>query len=198
MRIIIRIVLLAALGFLASPVLAQDTRSEASANVTGNFQRQASGDGTTDTASGSGGLLFGYRFHFNNWNAIEVNYSYTNFSQRYTPGFTTQARANELGVAYVNTLGRPADARIRPFFEVGTGGLVFSPIPAGSTTNGSLQTRPALVYGGGVDFRASDRISVRLGYRGLLYTAPDFFVNVEVTKALTQMAEPYAGVVFRF
>lgn len=185
-------------GLVSVPLFAQEDHSDLSFDFTGNFQKQATGLGTTDTATGSGGLLASYRYHFNNWNAVEANYDYTKFSQFYTPGYTTQARANEFSVAYVNTLGRPAEARFRPFLEAGTGELSFSPIAAGSTTSGQRQNRVAFLYGAGVDWHAKNRFSVRLGYRGLLYNAPDFVVAVQVTRALTHMAEPYAGIVFRF
>src|ERR1700723_2747910 len=39
---------------------------------------------------------------------------------------------------------------------------------------------------------------VQAGYRGLIYTAADFSVPTQVTNAKTNMAEPYAGVSFRF
>jgi opacity protein-like surface antigen len=142
--------------------------------------------------------LANYRFHFNDWNGIEANYAYTKFSQYYTPGFTAQAQANEFTVAYVNNLGRPAKAKIRPFVEAGTGLLIFSPVPAGSTTNGTRQDRAVFLFGGGVDWHIKRNISVRLGFRDLIYTAPDFAVGVQVTKAATQMPEPYAGIAFRF
>jgi len=41
-------------------------------------------------------------------------------------------------------------------------------------------------------------LSVQAGYRGLIYTAADFFVPSQVTNAKTIMPEPYVGVSFRF
>ena len=180
------------------PLFAQDGRSEISANFTGNFQDKTTGLGRTDTASYSGGLLTNYRYHFNDWSAIEVNYAYTNFSQYYSPSYTTRARANEWSLAYVNTFGMSANVRIRPFVQAGTGGLFFSPIATGSLATGLTQSRAVFLYGGGADWRLSSNISVRLGYRALIYTAPDFVVGVLITNARTQMAEPYAGIVLRF
>jgi hypothetical protein len=71
--------LVAALALLSLPALAQESNSEVSANVTGNFQGQPSGLGVTDTPSYSAGLLVNYRYHFNHWSAVEVNYGYTRF-----------------------------------------------------------------------------------------------------------------------
>jgi len=191
----------AALFAFALPALAQDgARSEVSVDFTGNFQSQATGLGVTDTPTYSGGFLANYRYHFNRWSAIEVNYDYTRFTQFYAPSgdSLTQSKAQEFTLAYVNTLGVRPGARLKPFVEVGTGALIFSPIPNGSTVAGLTDGRPAFLYGAGLDYRLMPRISVRLGYRGLLYKAPDFSVPSQTTNALTNMAEPYVGVAFRF
>jgi opacity protein-like surface antigen len=190
-----------ALFMFALPALAQDSGgSEVSVDFTGNFQSQTSGLGVTDNPTYSGGFLANYRYHFNDWSAIEVNYDYTRFSQYYYPSSDsiTQANAQEFTLAYVNTLGTKPTARIRPFVEAGTGVLVFSPINAGSTVAGLTDGRPVFLYGAGVDWRATPRISLRVGYRGLLYKAPDFSVSSQLTNAFTNMSEPYVGVAFRF
>jgi outer membrane immunogenic protein len=183
------------------PVSAQDANhSEIAVNFSGNFQAQEKGFGVTDTASDAGGALAVYRYHFNQWSAIEVNYSYTRFSQTYSPsgGSITQANAQEFTLAYVNSLGTRPSRRIRPFVEAGTGGVIFSPVAAGSTVGGLTQDRAVLLVGAGVDWRAIRRVSLRLGYRGLVYKAPDFSVPAQVTNATTIMSEPYLGVVVRF
>lgn len=185
----------------ALPALAQDgAHSEASVDFTGNFQKQATGLGVTDTATYSGGVLANYRYYFGGWSAIEFNYSYTRFTQNYYPsgGSITQANANEFTLAYVNTLGVRRSARLKPFVEVGTGGLIFSPVSAGSTVSGLTQDRAVFLFGAGAEYRVASRISLRLGYRGLVYKAPDFAVSTQVTNATTIMSEPYVGVAFRF
>jgi opacity protein-like surface antigen len=195
----IKISLLAAvLALSSSPALAQQGASEVSANFTGNFQKQASGLGVTDTPTYSGGVLINYRYHFNRWSAVEVNYSYTRFSQRYSSGSFTQADANEATFAYLFTFGIANEARFRPFLEAGTGALFFSPIAAGSNSGGASQNRAALLYGAGTTYRLIGNLSLQVGYRGLVYVAPDFTVGTQLTNAKTQMAEPYAGLTFRF
>jgi outer membrane immunogenic protein len=185
----------------ALPVSAQDAgHSEVAVNFTGNFQAQTKGLGVTDTASDAGGALAVYRYHFNKWSAIEVNYSYARFSQNYSPsgGSITQANAQEFTLAYVNSLGTKPSLRIRPFVEAGTGGVVFSPVSAGSTVSGVTEDRAVFLMGAGADWRAFRRISLRLGYRALVYKAPDFAVPAQMTNATTIMSEPYVGVVIRF
>jgi opacity protein-like surface antigen len=190
--------LIAALALLSLPALAQEGASEVSANFTGNFQKQASGFGLTDTPTYSGGLLVNYRYHFNRWSAIEVNYGYTRFSHFYSSGTFTQANTNEATFAYLFTFGIPRDARFHPFLEGGTGALFFSPITAGSSSGGSGQNRATLLYGAGTTYRLVGNLSLQAGYRGLVYTAPDFTLPFQLTNARTQMAEPYAGLTFRF
>jgi outer membrane immunogenic protein len=174
--------------------------SEVSLDFSGNFQAQAKGLGVTDTASQTGGVLANYRYRFNKWSAIEVNYDHSRFSQFYTPAVTTtHADADEFTMAYVNTLGRPASSRLGPFLEAGTGALIFSPITAGSTVGASRQGRPVFLLGGGIDWRAFSHLAVRIGYRGLIYQAPDFEIQgQQTTNAATTMSEPYFGIVIRF
>jgi opacity protein-like surface antigen len=190
--------LLAALVMLSLPALAQDGNSEVSANFTGNFQKQADGFGVIDNATYSGGFLVNYRYHFNRWSALEANYGNTLFSQDYNSGTVAQARVQEVTFAYMFTFGVDRDARFHPFLEAGTGALFFSPTTAGSTGPSVNQNRPALLYGGGVEYRLARGFSVQGGYRGLVYTAADFSVPTQVTNAKTNMAEPYVGISFRF
>jgi opacity protein-like surface antigen len=188
----------AALALLSLPALAQNGNSEVSANFTGNFQKQADGMGVLDTATDSGGFVVNYRYHFNKWSALEANYGNTLFSQVYNTGTVTRARVQEATFAYVFTFGIAREARFHPFLEAGTGALFFSPSIAGTTGPSINQNRPVLLYGGGVAYKLTHGLSVQAGYRGLIYTAADFSVPSQVTNAKTNMAEPYAGVSFRF
>jgi opacity protein-like surface antigen len=191
--------LVAALALLSLPALAQRGNSEVSVNFTGNFQTQASGFGLTDTSSDAGGVLVNYRYHFNRWSAIEANYGHTQFSQIYSSGNITQSSVNEATFAYQFTFGVSSEARFHPFVEAGTGALFFSsPILAGSNAGGFSQNRPAFLYGGGVTYKLVRQLAVQVGYRGLVYKAPDFAVTSQFTNATTQMAEPYVGLTYRF
>ena len=70
----------------------------------------------------------------------------------------------------------------------------------GTTSTTSTQAKAAFVYGGGVDLGITKRLSVRVGYRGLLYKSPDFKVITPFIKtgAITHLAEPVGGLTFRF
>jgi opacity protein-like surface antigen len=190
--------LAATLALLSLPVVAQEGHSEVSANFTGNFQNQVSGFGLTDSPTYSGGLLVNYRYHFNRWSAVEVNYGYSRFTQVYSSGTFTQANSNEITLAYQFTFGIPTEARFHPFAEAGTGALFFSPILAGSSSGGTTQNRAALLYGAGATYRLLHNLNLQAGYRGLVYTAPDFTLPSQLTNARTEMAEPYVGLTLRF
>jgi opacity protein-like surface antigen len=195
--------LLAVFAIASAPALAQNGHSEFSADFLANYQSTASGQNVTDLSSYSGGFLANYRYHFNSWGAVEVNYSRTRYTQFYSGGngivtSWTQAKAQELTLAFVYSFGSHFNGHLRPFVEGGTGGLFWSPITAGSVGGPYSQDRAALLYGGGVDWKLFSHISVRAGYRGLLFIAPDFNQAGQFTNARTQMKEPYAGIVVRF
>jgi opacity protein-like surface antigen len=190
---------LVGLALVSWPAFAQRGNSEVSVNFTGDFQKQAFGQGITDTASYSGGLLANYRYHFNRWSAIEANYGHTQFTQFYGSGNISQASLNEASLAYQFTFGVAREARFHPFLESGVGALFFSsPSFAGSNVSGLGQNRPAFLYGGGVTYRLKGGLNVQAGYRGLVYTAADFSVPTQLTNATTHIAEPYVGLTFRF
>ena len=195
--------LLVVLAITCVPAMTQNNRSEFSADVTGDFQSSVSGQNITDSPTYSGGFLANYRYHFTDWGAVEVNYSRTRYTQFYsgTAGLInswTQATAQEVTMAFVVHFWDKFNGRLRPFAEVGTGGVFWSPISSGSVGGPFNQSRPVLLYGGGVDWKWFWRLSLRAGYRGLLFTAPDFNVDGQFTNARTQLKQPYAGITFRF
>jgi opacity protein-like surface antigen len=94
----------------------------------------------------------------------------------------------------------PSIARLQPFVLGGGGALVFDPTSnAGGTFAGATrQTRGAFVYGGGADYSIMRHVSLRAEYRGYVYKGPDFNLTSLNTDSWTHIAQPSAGVVFRF
>jgi opacity protein-like surface antigen len=90
------------------------------------------------------------------------------------------------------------NGRLQPFAQAGVGGMLWSPIGAGSVGGPFNQNRAAIYYGGGVDYKWFWRISLRGGYRAVIFTAPDFNVSGQFTNQRTTMKEPYAGITYRF
>ena len=193
----------AALAIFSTPAMAQGNHSEFFGGGFVDYQSAVTGQNVTDTPTYSGGYLINYRFHFNDWGAIEVNYAHTRYTQFYSSGTGsitswTQSNAKELTAAFVVHFWSRFKGRLQPFGEVGTGGLFWSPVPAGSVGGPYNQNRAVLLYGGGFDWKAFGHFGLRVGYRGLFFTAPDFNVDGQFTNTRTQMKEPYAGITYRF
>ncbi|HEX5424196.1 MAG TPA: outer membrane beta-barrel protein [Candidatus Acidoferrales bacterium] len=193
----------AVLLICCAPAMAQGNHSEFFGGATVNYQSTATGQNITDSPTYSAGYLLNYRFHFNDWAAVEVNYAHTRYTQFYSGGTGiinswTQANAKEASMAFVFQFWSRFNGRLQPFVEGGIGGLSWSPVSDGSVGGPFSQNRPALLYGGGFDWKAFGHFGLRLGYRGLFFTAPDFNVNGQFTNARTQMKEPYAGITYRF
>ena len=203
------VVLVAVLALCAFSAAAQSDEEEpevlnynASVNFTGNVQRTATGDGTKDTATISGGFLMNIRrrFHFLPWNGeVEANLAFTSFTQYYNPGFSqTQANTYEASGAYVVPFKSNSWTRWKPFWEIGGAYTRWDPVNTGSVASAQKDHRPGVLYGVGVDYRRYSHLGIRIGYRGLVYQAPDFSLPAQVTNAWTHMAEPYFGIVYRF
>jgi len=196
--------LLALFALLALPTFAQNNHSEVAAAFTGNFQSNVSGQNITDAPSYSGGLLVNYRYHFNDHFSLEGNYARTRYTQFYENGAGlvtswTQATAQEVTMGAVWTFNSIWNGRLQPFVDGGLGGIFWSPISAGTIGGGGFsQNRAGFFYGGGLEHHLFSHFGVRAGYRGILFTAPDFNSFGQFTNARTQMKEPYAGITFRF
>jgi len=73
-----------------------------------------------------------------------------------------------------------------------------TPVYSGSTPGVASQSRPAFVYGVGVDFPAFSHFYFRVEYRGLGYKTPDFQQTGLQTNAYSFLSEPSFGVAYRF
>src|SRR5690348_6811044 len=193
----------AALFVFSGSALAQGNHSEFFGGGTANFQSTVSGQNITDNPTYSAGYLLNYRLHFNDWAAVEVNYGHTRYTQYYSNGVGqitsfTQANAKELTMAFVVHFWARFSGRLQHFAEAGTGGMFWSPVAAGSVGGPFNQNRALILYGAGLDWKAFGHFGLRVGYRGLFFTAPDFNVNGQFTNSRAQMREPYAGITYRF
>lgn len=150
-------------------------------------------------------LFFGSaRYHFNHLHAVEINLGHVSTSQIFSRSpdtFTINADVFEYSGAYVLTPYH--DHRLQPFLFAGVGGLHWSPsnqwidqvqVDFGAVRQNSL----AFLYGGGADYRLWRRLALRIQYRGLIYRAPDFGVSNLFISGKDHMAEPAAGLVFKF
>lgn len=196
--IVVMVVSLSSLG-----VAAQEIRSEVSLQGTGFFTKNSTGQGTTERGTETGGFLVGYRYHFNRWLGAEALYGYDRNTQEYfgPAGFSrVQANVHQATGGFVVNLPTSARSRFTPYLLAEGGALVFDPTgnAFGSVPHAQRQAVGVFSYGGGVDYALVKHLSLRAEYRGLLYKAPDFgLANLKVDK-LTHVAQPSAGIVFRF
>jgi len=208
----------AVLFLLTSIAWAQDNTYEFSLGGAAVFSKQSTGNGTVLTPTNSGAVVITGRYRFSEHSSVEINYAHTANSQIYLASpltYRIQGTIAEYSGAYVFSFHQ--SAKIEPFVFAGAGALVFYPGYNFNTVNGvqtflpvSQQTKPAFLYGGGLDYKIFSRVplvnrsplinhvALRLQYRGLVYKAPDFRVQNLFTGALGHMAEPSVGIVVKF
>jgi outer membrane immunogenic protein len=171
-------------------------RSEVSAQFFGAFVSSTWYGGVQQTATDSGGVLANYRFFFNEYNGVELNYGWAEGTQKYLyfqGPVGVRADSDEATAAFVF---RYPHHRVKPFGLVGTGALVFDPINAAGPE--TVQARAAFVYGAGLDVDFTERVFLRAQYRGLVYNSPDFNTFFLGPDRDTHRAEPSIGFGIRF
>jgi opacity protein-like surface antigen len=193
-------VVVGVLALISIAAVAQENRSEISIQGTGFFTKDAAGNGVFQRANDTGGFLLGYRYNFNRWLAAEANYGYDRNTQFYFSGTSARVQSDIHQITGSAVAKLPSFARLHPYALAGAGALVFDPIGnSGSSFAGAtLETKAAFVYGVGAQYTMTRHFSLRAEYRGLVYKAPSFNVAGLNTDSWTQIAQPSAGIVFRF
>jgi len=197
-------IFLGSMAFLLTlTAAAQENKSEISVQGTGLFTQSSSGNGTTHSATETGGLLATYRYHLNHWISFEGAYGYDLNSQKYlssASAFRIQSRMNQMTGDLVLRLPSRPSARISPYVLAGGGALLFD--PTGNLTDtvfgAQSQTKGVFVYGAGFNYAIRKRIALRVEYRGLVYGTPDFGLSGFQTNSITHTAQPSVGLAFRF
>ena len=168
------------------------------------FGKQTSGNGTVLVPTHNVGFLASGRLRLAKNSALEANWGHADDSQKYitsTLQYRILTTVSEFSGAYVFT---PMETkRFKPFLLVGGGVLVFNPnntLIGGNPQGleGVRETRPAILYGGGVDYHLISFLALRLQYRGLFYSPPDFKLPGLFTGGRGHLAEPAVGLVVRF
>jgi opacity protein-like surface antigen len=196
------LVIILAVVALAVGAVAQEGRSEISAEGTGFYTRDSSGQGNSQRATDTGGFIVGYRYHFNRWLAAEGNYGFDRNTQEYFGGFgESRVQANVHAVTGDVVLSLPLRLkRISTYALAGGGGLIFDPRGniGASVPGASTQGKGAFLYGAGADYALTRHFSLRAEYRCFVYKRPDFGLRALNTDSWTHTAQPSAGIVFRF
>lgn len=189
--------------FVSLAALAQENRQEISVQGTGFFSSGTSGNGTSYSATRTGGFLATYRYHLNHWISAEA-YGYDLNTQEYlvlsSSAFRIQSGIHQLTGSFVVNLPSRAQSRLNPYLLAGGGALLFEPTgnQFNSLSGAQSQTKGAFVYGGGVNYALRKNISFRAEYRGMVYQTPDFAFGGLTTNAVTHTAVPSVGLSFRF
>jgi opacity protein-like surface antigen len=184
-------------------------QTDVAASLYGAFSGTTNGNGTIQSPSNAAGGLLELRHISNPIVGYDVTYSYNRANQTYSSvafacpagvippcnplaPAAVSANAHELTGDWVASLHL---ANLRPFALAGVG-LLFNE-PAGGQSNTSSSTKPAFVYGAGLDWGLVPHLGLRFQYRGNLYKAPDLTKLFTSTSAFTHTSEPMIGVYFR-
>lgn len=190
----------ACIALLSLSAVAQEVRSEISVQGTGFFTKDSNGNGIENKATETGGLLIGYRYNITRWLAAEANYGYDRNTQDYIGSTSGRIQSNIHQITGSAVVKLPGIARIQPFALAGAGGLIFDPTDnaGGSFAGATSEARGTFLYGGGADYAFTRHLSLRAEYRGLVYKSPSFNLASLKTDAWTHIAQPSAGIVYRF
>lgn len=202
-RKVIVVGLLLAMSLVALPARAQDEpRQEISAQGTGFLTKNSTGNGISQHSTDTGGFVVSYRYHLNDWLAADASYGYIrNTQQNFTSSgaFNVRANVHQATGALVVTVPHRTFP-LHPYVLAGAGAIVFDPTgnPGGFVPGATTQSRATFVYGGGVDWNLTQHLALRAEYRGFVYERPDFNLAALHSGAVTNTAQPSAGIVFRF
>lgn len=214
-------ILCAGLVFLTCAAASQDGRFDVSGNLGATFTKTSSGNGINQSATAGSDVFLTVGMRLAPKNSLIFNLGTARNSQTYESNYDFHVLTHTTEYSGAWRFAPVKKGRFEPFVLAGGGVLKFKPqstwlvlpdlsgnIPNRVQTNlgAQNQTKIAFLYGVGVDYHPPHfwRFSIRLQYRGLLYKAPDFNVNANggsltlFTGALGHMAEPSAGLVFRF
>jgi outer membrane immunogenic protein len=193
--------LLGALMLLASAGYAQESRQDASVSLIGVFSPTVNGNAVELNQTGTIGFLGSYRYMLTPRSALELNYTFSQYSSRYSTSFLPNVRVHtrqqEISGAYVYNFNF---RNFNPFLEAGVGGLIFTPIRDFRTTNLDTKqnTNIGALFGGGVAYELSPSWDIRAEYRGFVVKAPDFGLTNFKTNRWMITSMPAIGVAYHF
>lgn len=190
--------------FCAGQLRAQeelDHHTEIGISGIGAFTSERSGQGIDQKATDTGGVLASLRFLFTAHQGVEIDYSHAQFSQEYlSPVLGINSRIHtDLDEFTASYVVRFPVRRVVPYLSAGAGAVLFIPSRSRAFVRQPSQTPYAtFVYGAGMDIKCTDWLVFRFGYRGLVYSAPDFGIPALNVRTGTNLAEPMGGFALTF
>ncbi len=195
--------LLCLLPMLAAFGRAQEMRQDVSISFMGTIQQYVEGGSPNDVrakATLGEGMLLSYRFQLTPNGAVEANYSYSRYTEKFTYS-AANARIltsiQEATFAYVRTI---PFKKFNPFAEVGGGVLFFSPLGGIKTTSYDTEQTESLVgiFGGGIAYQLSPSWDLRMAYRGYIASPQTFGLKQFDTGRHEIISQPSIGFAYHF
>ena len=195
-----RMLLGALLLSAGSAMMAQESRQDISVSAIGVWQPQVNGNGSQLNASMTMGGLVSYRYLVTPRSGLELNYSFSQYTDYFRTSFTRPAvhvRQQEITGAYVYSRNY---GNYNPFVEVGVGGYIMSPIRDFGTS--SLDTKQntniGALFGAGVAYELSPSWDLRVAYRAFVLKAPNSGLDSVATRRYTVISTPAVGFAYHF
>jgi opacity protein-like surface antigen len=168
---------------------------------------EVGGTANTQASTNSVGAMADVRYDFGRHSAlgaaVTVNRNSEIFFQGngFDSGTYTRVQTNNAEIIGTYIFRLPYNEKVKPYAMFGGGVVRFSP-NNNFTTAGTpaAEMKAAFAYGFGTDLKVSDHWAVRLQYRGLLRSEPDFKLSSEPfgTGLRSHVAEPSIQVVYHF
>ena len=146
----------------------------------GTFQPTITGNDVTQKSTIGIGDLIEYRFMLNPKNAIEANYEYSQFTQKYVTSFANarvHSRYQESSFEYVRYI---PFRKFNPFIAGGVGIFFYNPIDDTHTTTIAAKKGISIdgLFGGGIAYELSPSWDLRVEYRGTI--VKDFYYGMSI------------------
>jgi len=182
-----------------------ETKEKFDVGVGGFYQitNASNGNFIREDTTESGGALVSFRQPFRPWLGYEANVGYTKFFEAYNKG-VVKVESNVTDVSFSYLLQSPTYYGFQPFFTLGGGVIVFSPIAGTITSSNTTPTKlpsqllPEFTYSVGLNYPMFSRLGFRGQLRGLKYKTPDFHQDTLDTHTLRSTLEPTLSVYYRF
>ncbi|HEX4020181.1 MAG TPA: outer membrane beta-barrel protein [Acidobacteriaceae bacterium] len=188
------------LPLLAITSFAQESRQDVSMSFVGTFQPNVTGNAVTQSSTIGIGDLVSYRFMLNPSNALEANYQYSQFSQRYVSTFSNgrvHTRFQEGSIAFVHSF---VYKNFNPFVEGGGGMYLYGVIDDTGTSTAAAKkgTSYGGLFGGGIAYELSPSWDLRVQYRGIITKDNHFGLSIYNTNRYYITSQPAIGFAYHF
>lgn len=194
--------LICLLPLLATAAHAQEARQDVSLSFMGTIQPYVNGgtNNVTFKATLGAGLLLSYRYQLTPNGALEANYSYSRYTDKFKTSFANArvlTSVQEATFGYVRTI---PFKKFNPFIEGGGGILFYSPLGGIKTTSYDTQQVESLIpfFGGGVAYELSPSWDLRMAYRGYVAHPETFALKQFDTGRTYIVSQPSIGFAYHF